>query len=116
MAAENASREHIPGVLGGDLPEKELLAYEGGHDADVPSNKGAVKQKSDALDKETSGDPEKTDTRDASSVSSENEDRDLEKGTPVIAKEDEENEAPEPSDPNVVDWEGPDDPENPYNW
>ena len=23
---------------------------------------------------------------------------------------------PEPRDPNVVDWDGPDDPENPLNW
>lgn len=41
-------------------------------------------------------------------------DQDVEKAAPVIATETEE--LPDPSDPNVVDWEGPDDPQNPQNW
>lgn len=40
--------------------------------------------------------------------------QDLEKGAPVKAKSIDEK--PDPSDPNVVDWEGDDDPENPMNW
>ena len=53
----------------------------------------------------------------ASSKSSEPEspmDEDVEKVAPMIATTTEE--LPDPADPNVVDWEGPDDPENPQNW
>lgn len=56
-------------------------------------------------------------TRDASLASSDEASPahgDIEKGTPVTAVE--EDDQPDPADPNVVDWDGPDDPENPMNW
>lgn len=40
--------------------------------------------------------------------------QDVEKGAPV--KEASVDEKPDPSDPNVVDWDSPDDPANPQNW
>lgn len=41
--------------------------------------------------------------------------RDLENSNSVPSTED--NKIPhEPKDPNVVDWDGPDDPANPLNW
>lgn len=41
-------------------------------------------------------------------------DHDVEKGTPVKTLD--VDDPPEPTNPNVVDWEGPDDPQNPQNW
>jgi hypothetical protein len=114
MAASEAKEPHVPGILGGDLPEKERLAYEEAHDADIPSNAGVVTEQ-DPLRKETSADSEKQEARDHSTNSSENGDRDLEKGPPVEAVAEEPKED-EPRDPNIVDWEGPDDPEKPMNW
>jgi hypothetical protein len=111
MALDEPSKGHVPGIFGGDLPEKEQLAFEEGHDADIPSNEGVVSHK-DALKKQESGDGDKTDKHDHSSNNSEAGDGDLEKGQPaeITATE------AEPQDPNIVDWEGPDDPENPLNW
>ena len=76
-----------------DLKEPKLeLAYEEGHDADIPSNLG--------LYKSSNADPEK--------------------GTgshPSTAKVDPEAQHPvNEQDPNVVWWDGPDDPQNPMNW
>lgn len=64
-------------------------------------------------------DNEKGEVEHGSSNSSEagsptDQDKDLEKAAPVKAKS--VDEIPDPSDPNVVDWEGSDDPENPQNW
>lgn len=42
-------------------------------------------------------------------------DRDMEKAAPVEAVSDQ-GHAPDPSDPNVVDWDSSDDPHNPMNW
>ena len=110
-APKEDNNEHIPGVLGGDLPEKERNAYEEGHDADIPSSDRAVKPEREPLNKETPVDPEKGDKRDVSSNSSEAGDRDLEKAQQTTTDE-----AEEQQDPNVVDWDGPEDPQNPYNW
>lgn len=97
----------VPAVFGGDLPEKERLAYEEGHDADIPSNEGVVgATEDDRLDKETSVDPEKNVS---SNVSLKEPLGDVEKGLPTATVE-------EQRDPNVVDWDGPDDPMNPVNW
>lgn len=42
---------------------------------------------------------------------------DVERGpTTDIEKQDFEQAVEEPRDPNIVDWDGPDDPENPLNW
>ncbi|KAK4561157.1 hypothetical protein LTR86_005112 [Recurvomyces mirabilis] len=99
-----------PAFLGGDLPEKEQLAVQEGHDADIRSNAGVVRDASAPRSKDSHAEFEKDHER--SSTSSVNEpERDLEK-TGVEATEQEQ----EPLDPNIVDWDGPDDPANPYNW
>ena len=120
MATSETPKEgHVPGIFGGDIPENERIAYEEAHDADIPSNEGVVESNDkSSLQKEVSVDQDKTETegRDVSSNSSElGIEKDLEKGIPVTSEE-EEKEAEKERDPNVVDWEGPDDPENPQNW
>ncbi|KAK8216877.1 hypothetical protein M8818_001840 [Zalaria obscura] len=91
---------------------KEILelAADEGHDADIPSNAGWV---TDAEDAEKA----------PRSPTHSSEDRDLEKGelrssidktaTQPTASTTEQ--AP-PADPNIVDWDGPDDPANPMNF
>ena len=114
MSATDPSKNHIPGVSGGDLPEKERDAFEEGHDADVPLNKGVVNSEHESLKKEPTFDSEKVGGHDLSSTSSEDgvpADKDLEKGQAVTSEE-----QTEEKDPNIVDWDGPDDPQNPYNW
>lgn len=66
---------------------------------------------------------EKIDDRDADydleHIQRENKDlnKDVERGSSTIEKVNNvEEEALEPRDPNLVDWDGPDDPENPLNW
>jgi len=97
----------IPGWLGGDLPEKERLAYEEGHDADLPSNIGVV-----------NGPNDEESTKEKANVSSNvsviEPMGDPEKGPTIVA--DEQREEREERDPNIVDWDGPDDPANPRNW
>ncbi|KAK3072520.1 hypothetical protein LTR53_006656 [Teratosphaeriaceae sp. CCFEE 6253] len=101
----------VPAFLGGDLPEKEQLAMQEGHDADIPSNAGVETEKEYAArNKEYS--PELDNDKEPSSRSSINEPvSDLEKGQPTTTAEEQ-----EPIDPNIVDWDGPDDPENPLNF
>ena len=114
MAAPSAKEEHTPAVLGGDLPARERIAYEEAHDADIPSNEGVAAPEDASLKKETTADAEKGVGRDVSSISSENgapSDGDLEKGQPPTTEEEE-----ELVDPNIVDWDGPEDPQNPQNW
>lgn len=44
-------------------------------------------------------------------------DRDVEQGLSGTGNLDQEKETTiEPRNPDLVDWDGPDDPENPYNW
>ncbi|KAK5108074.1 hypothetical protein LTR62_008791 [Meristemomyces frigidus] len=91
-----------PAFLGGDLPEKEQLAVLEGHDADIPSNAGVVK------DQDTVHEFEK----EKSSTSSVRDgDGDVEKAGIQTTEEEQ-----EPRDPNIVDWDGPDDLANPLNW
>nr|QPF70305.1 major facilitator superfamily transporter [Lasiodiplodia theobromae] len=87
--------------MGAVLPEQSdvvELAAEEGHDADIPSNLGIYT------------DSEKHTT---------NKDADLEKQSEPSAttsiNEPDDDQQPVP-DPNIVDWDGPDDPENPMNW
>lgn len=111
MAAHNS---HVPGSLGGDLPEKEQLAYEEGHDADIPSNEGVVPSDRRSLNKDNAIDLEKSESHNLSSRTSDDDlpkERDLEKQQATATEESE-----EPPDPNVVDWDGPEDPQNPMNW
>ena len=114
MAASETNKEHIPGVLGGDLSEKERDALEEGQDADISSKQEVGHSEHESLKKEAPIDSEKGDGRDVSSTSSEDgvpADRDLEKAEPAVSEKPEDQ-----HDPNVVDWDGPEDPQNPYNW
>lgn len=115
MSSTEAHHGTTPAVLGGDLPEKEQLAANEGHDADMLTNKGAEQPPSAAED--TTADVEKKGDRRSSTSSSSSHNAgsnevDVEKGPMEATTE----EAEEPRDPNIVDWEGPEDPENPYNW
>lgn len=121
MSASEEHKNNVPAALGGDLPETEQVAVEEGHDADIPSSKGVEKTQSqqDAAAKATTIEPEKSNTDRPSTASSSSPSskeasgqQDVEKGAADATAE----EAEAPRDPNIVDWEGPDDPENPYNW
>lgn len=117
MSDPETHHNHIPSALGGDLPEKEQLAVEEGHDADIPTSKGPeqTEAQQDALAKETSAEADKTDGRHSSSSSSSrhiSNEKDMEKGVAEATSEEDK----EPRDPNIVDWDGPEDPDNPYNW
>ena len=99
-----------PAFLGGDLPEKEQLAVQEGHDADIPSNEGVARDTPAPRSKDSHAEFEKEQERSSTSSVHEPE-RDLEKaGIETTAEEQ------EPHDPNIVDWDGPDDPANPVNW
>lgn len=101
-----ASTQKIPGFLGGDLPETERDAFEEGHDADLPTNNNAAGSHTATPTLGTTA----SDTKpiDASA----NHEANLEKGqAATIEKADEVN-----ADPDIVDWDGPDDPANPQNW
>ncbi|KAF2810286.1 MFS general substrate transporter [Mytilinidion resinicola] len=92
-----------------DLNDPRLeLAYEEGHDADIPSNLGVYTpgQRSSIHDHEK-GDLEKGAISHPTTSSGEVDD-----GADTTEKL----EGAEESDPNVVFWDGPDDPENPMNW
>lgn len=90
------------------MPEKERLAYEEGHDADIPSNEGVVTAaEADRLESEMKVDPEKDHSSTASTTEPHG---DVEKNQPTTTAEEEQ------QDPDIVDWDGPDDPANPLNW
>lgn len=82
--------------------EKLQTAYEQGRDADIPSNKGA---------NVSSVDMEKGIQSHAGSTHSDEQTLSDESPTRTAQPP-----AQEPTDPNVVDWDGPGDPENPQNW
>ncbi|KAF2121940.1 major facilitator superfamily domain-containing protein [Lophiotrema nucula] len=82
------------------------LAFQEGHDADIPSNTGSIK------DFEKDPINEKLSNLDF--------DKDIEKGAPdrseSLSSVEEADDAASQQDPNIVDWDGPDDPQNPMNW
>lgn len=85
------------------------LAVEEGHDADIPSNLGYIARQRPAsaggahsLKEKEIGDLEKGEQSAEHSVVEEEQD--------VRAGEE------EPTDPDTVWWDGPDDPQNPMNW
>jgi hypothetical protein len=88
--------------------DKEVidLAIEEGHDADIPTNEGAVAVKPPSQARHTTPiegkDVEKHDASKASSIQSLDEER-------IIGDQ-----SKEPS--NIVGWDGDDDPANPMNW
>ncbi|EMC91426.1 hypothetical protein BAUCODRAFT_327165 [Baudoinia panamericana UAMH 10762] len=99
---------HIPGVFGGDLPEKEREAYEEGHDADIQEPHALAKEAEvSPIDKGTDVEHQ----REHSAPSSVTGTADMEKAQPHMTEAEQEEQ-----DPNIVDWDGPDDPANPQNW
>ena len=119
MAATEHEKTDVPAVLGGDLPEREQTALEEAHDIDSPAVKedGVIRNREhQPLKQDVVVESEKTDKPDGSSNSSDDgvpADRDMEKGEPHTNVSEA---SKEPTDPNIVDWEGPDDPQNPMNW
>lgn len=104
-----------PAFVGGDLPEKEQFAFQEGQDLDTLPSKLAtdgVQQDSVSPQAHLTTSP----SDDGSELSGEKNlgPIDPEKGgrlsTDTAATEEIIN------DPNVVDWDGPDDPANPLNW
>ncbi|KAF2500550.1 MFS general substrate transporter [Lophium mytilinum] len=88
----------------------ELAAQEG-HDADVPSNVGFIEEHEKAHHKKHSPETAKSTDGDL--------EKDLEKNgdaASLSSEDDAAEEGAEEPDPNVVFWDGPDDPENPLNW
>lgn len=79
-----------------DLDEKLQTAFEQGHDADISANKQHKKVSSVDVEKGIQ------------TGSTHSDERTLSDDAPTPAQE--------PVDPNVVDWDGPDDPANPQNW
>ncbi|KAI1327088.1 cycloheximide resistance protein [Xylariaceae sp. FL0255] len=91
-----------------DLQRRISQTTEEGHDANIPSSAGYALDEAGEFKRRQSIQDQK---RRASSAGGEKSDGiDLENGADkaVTNTEDE--------DPNVVFWDGPDDPENPYNW
>jgi hypothetical protein len=90
------------------------LAADEGHDADIPTNEGSIPP----TPLERPSHPRKH--VDSEKTSSAVFDKDIEKGSrPESIISDEalpEEAADEENDPNIVWWDGPDDPENPLNW
>ncbi|KAL6709587.1 hypothetical protein ACN47E_001522 [Coniothyrium glycines] len=86
------------------------LAAAEGHNADVPTNTGSIHQ----IPSHNSVRPIPQEEKQKLSFSSE---KDTEKGFAPgsINSTDEQEDEPE-HDPNIVDFDGPDDPENPMNW
>ena len=95
---------------------REELAMLEGHDADIPTEEQPIEVDEDfrandgSTARKSSPSPVSTDKEKLG---------DEEKGIIHTASETEEKgQKPEtdPPDPNIVDWAGPDDPENPMNW
>ncbi|KAI0188125.1 bicyclomycin resistance protein [Xylaria flabelliformis] len=95
--------EHI------QLERKMSQAVEEGHDADIPSSAGYVLDKEGELRRLQSIEGQR---RRQSGATAENTNHDLEKGEPIEKTSTDEDK----DDPNVVWWDGENDPENPYNW
>lgn len=89
-----------------DLEKETLAAYEG-HDADIPSNEGYILDERGELQRRQSiashrrGESQNDTSKDGTTA-------DVEKGIEQVSSEE--------SDPNIVGWDGPDDPLNPLNF
>lgn len=88
----------------------DLAALEG-HDADIPSNLGSIQNISSSPSTRPHTPLYEKDVKSSAF------EKDIEKGTSPAASSiaDEPDEEPE-RDPNIVDFDGPDDPQNPMNW
>lgn len=98
----------------GEKRRQELAMLEG-HDADIPTEEQPIEVDNaytaednlnarESSPSPTASDPEKLRDEEQGRISENGEGKDMEK------------EGAEPPDPNIVDWDGPDDPENPMNW
>lgn len=111
--SSTAAPTHVDGIHEREdelqLERKLTQALEEGHDADIPSSAGYVLDEEGKLKRLQSIETR----RRQSGATAATADRDVEKSgqdgriTTEIDDED---------DPNVVWWDGEDDPENPYNW
>lgn len=79
----------------------ELAAAEG-HDADIPSNAGSIRPVTS-----------RTSTRPRKAVDAE---KDVEKGGEDVSLSSTDEPQDDELNPNIVDFNGPDDPDNPLNW
>lgn len=114
MAATHPEKGHLPAVLGGDLSQQEQTAFEESHDADLPERENGTRDASVKSDVAVeTGKGEKPDVSSNSSEDGSPAARDLEKGQAETHTSEDSKEA---TDPNIVDWDGPEDPENPLNW
>jgi hypothetical protein len=111
-------------------PEKqkriiELAALEG-HDADVPSNAGRIElpiaedmEKSAASSPTTVGSTHSDFEKDVEKNAMSRRDSNASSGVEFAAAKEQSSEKAgeeESDDPNIVSWDGPDDPTNPMNW
>ncbi|TGJ84139.1 hypothetical protein E0Z10_g4621 [Xylaria hypoxylon] len=91
------------------LERKMTQAVEEGHDADTPSSAGYVLDRESELKRLQSIENQRR--RQSGANAEQHANGDVEKGLQAEqATDDDEN------DPNIVWWDGDDDPENPYNW
>ena len=119
---QQGQQKDIAGYLGSDLPEPVRLAYQEGHDADVPSNEGVLEPPSignlyqtlsSSARKEVeleNGEP--LDKSETTSLDGSH----IQHGEASIEKPHLTSNTGEQVDPNIVFWDGDDDPANPLNW
>lgn len=108
---------------GPDLTKKIEAAYAEGHDADIPSSLGYVLDKRGELKRQNSIAERRSlalsRSRSHASHKSSTVNQDPEKGQ-SLGENGKDDEAvlddDTPDDPNIVWWDGPDDPANPMNW
>lgn len=100
----SAANPHVS--LPGD--ERVELAIDEGHDADIPTNVGSINEKD--LEKEIELDSKRRFSDSQPSFT-----YDVEKDATAVSTKPSDGVAVA-EDPNVVFWDGPDDPQNPLNW
>ncbi|KAH8166234.1 hypothetical protein CIB48_g2024 [Xylaria polymorpha] len=100
---DNDHDEHL------ELERKMSQAVEEGHDADIPSSAGYVLDREGELKRLQSIEGQRSRR---SGATAENTNHDIEKGEATEQTTGDH----DGNDPNVVWWDGEDDPENPYNW
>ncbi|KAI0599017.1 bicyclomycin resistance protein [Biscogniauxia sp. FL1348] len=117
------SGAHLDSEVEGDarlqLKRKTSQAIDEGHDADIPSSEGYVLSEEAELRRLQSIADKRRKSESAARKSNTNVDRDVEKGVLEGADAGDGNNPSDEDDEldeNVVWWDGPDDPENPYNW
>lgn len=116
-ASESDHKEHPDDILDdSDTYAKIQAAYEEGHDADIPSNLGYILDEAGELKRQRSIAERRSLALAKSKSHTSNktiDNDDPEKGVPEDSAQDGQH---DDNDPNIVWWDGDDDPENPYNW